>query len=1418
MATGTDDDVEGHSPPFSDAFLENAGQVRRSDVRYYATAGGVTFGFARAAVLMSSATPDGAGGLIRVRFAGANPVEPEGRRESSFRTNFFLGSDSAGWRTGLRSYQEIAYPNLYDGIDLAYRLNERGAKYEFTVRPWADMSILRLSYEGVNSLRVSASGDLVLSTPLGEVRDTAPVGLTGAHEVPCRFTLFPRNSVGLSCPGRDPSQTLVVDPLIYATFLGGGDYDEARAVAVDADGNTYVAGSTRSADFPVSPGAFDTTRNDLDDVIVAKLDPTGRSVVYATYLGGAASDMALGIAVWGGFAHVTGQTDSPDFPTTAGAMDRQGNSTDGFVVKLSAAGDALVYSTFLGGGSVDVGYSVEVDASGNAYLTGITGSVDFPTTPGAMNTSFNGGILDLFLVKLNTDGSALAFGTYFGGSQPLGNLEIASDLAVDGDGSAFVVGITTSVDFPTTVGAFSRTLNGPTDAFVTKFAPGGGSLLYSTYLGGSSGESATTVAIDTGGCAYVAGFTDSFDFPATPGAFDTSYGGTTDAYVAKVLPAGSGLSYASFLGGPNEDVATGVGVDMAGRVTVGGYTNSTGFPTTPGASNPTFQGGVYDGYLIRLNASGARLVYGTFIGGGNTDIPYALALDAAGTAYMTGITNSTDFPVTAGSYNETFSGGLFDAFVAKASLAFPLVLQTSPSGLQVDVGGVLHSTPHAELCDPEGTVTVGSPSPQVASGAQWTFVSWSDGGPQSHSIACTQPTTITATFVATEYETVVDTAPASLSVVVDGVVRGAPHAFWCVAGSAHTVDAPTPQVAGSVRYTFASWSDGGPKFHEIPCSAPALFAATFASEYGIAVTTSPANRRIVVDGSALTAPQWFWWPQGSAHTIDAPSPQTVGSTRFLYLSWSDGGPQSHTVTISSPSTFVANFTTEHEILVDTSPLGLQVRIDGNPFSAPAGFWCVEGTSFEIGTPSPQGGVSGIRYAYLSWSDGGGQNHTVGCTGPASHRASFATEFETRFDTSPPALDFEFDATPYAAPLTFWCQEGSVHTLGAPSPQGSGPVRHTFKAWSDNGAQSHGLRCDGPRTYTATFAIEYEVVVATSPSGLLVAVDGMTVTGPTTFWWTPGSVHSLSVPSPQGIDTTRHQWTSWSDGGTQDHAVLVNAPATFTASFVEEYLVLLETSPPSLAITVDGTTHPTPEFLWLRGYHTFEARTPQFGAVGVRYAFIDWNDSNVRLRTVEVTTPLTLHANFVTQFFLRATSPHETPSCDRPDCWYDAGRSATLRIEPSVDGISGVRFRFAQWTGDATGLTPAILVLMEEPKSVTAEWTTEYFLRVVSAVANVEGEGWYPDGTRAHFRVTTGEVAADGKRYRFVRWTGDFVGGAEEGALMMDRPKQVAAGWEELSPIGVIWWWPLPLLVAVVLILVFWARRRRPGDREHKGRF
>jgi len=168
MATGTDDDVEGHSPPFSDAFLENAGQVRRSDVRYYATAGGVTFGFARAAVLMSSATPDGAGGLIRVRFAGANPVEPEGRRESSFRTNFFLGSDSAGWRTGLRSYQEIAYPNLYDGIDLIYRLNERGAKYEFTVRPWADMSILRLSYEGVNSLRVSASGDLVLSTPLGE--------------------------------------------------------------------------------------------------------------------------------------------------------------------------------------------------------------------------------------------------------------------------------------------------------------------------------------------------------------------------------------------------------------------------------------------------------------------------------------------------------------------------------------------------------------------------------------------------------------------------------------------------------------------------------------------------------------------------------------------------------------------------------------------------------------------------------------------------------------------------------------------------------------------------------------------------------------------------------------------------------------------------------------------------------------------------------------------------------------------------------------------------------------------------------------------------------------------------------------------------------------------------------------------------
>jgi hypothetical protein len=236
---------------------------------------------------------------------------------------------------------------------------------------------------------------------------------------------------------------------------------------VDGAGNAYVTGFTFSADFPTTPGAFDTTFNPgTFDAFVTKLNPAGSALVYSTYLGGASTDQGFGIAVdAAGNAYVTGWTVSADFPTTPGAFDTTAAGADAFVTKLNPAGSALVYSTYLGGASTDQGFGIAVDGAGNAYVTGLTVSADFPTTPGAFDTTFNGGG-DAFMTKLNPAGSALVYSTYLGGASN----DQGSGIAVDGAGNAYVTGSTFSADFPTTPGAFDTTFNGSIDAFVTKFA------------------------------------------------------------------------------------------------------------------------------------------------------------------------------------------------------------------------------------------------------------------------------------------------------------------------------------------------------------------------------------------------------------------------------------------------------------------------------------------------------------------------------------------------------------------------------------------------------------------------------------------------------------------------------------------------------------------------------------------------------------------------------------------------------------------------------------------------------------------------------------------------------------------------------------------------------------------------------------
>jgi len=474
-------------------------------------------------------------------------------------------------------------------------------------------------------------------------------------------------------------QTQSSSGLLYATFLGGGDGDWGGGIAVDSSGAAYVTGWTLSSNFPTTPGAFDRTYHGYGDAFVVKLNPSGsglQDLAYATFLGGGDRDWGLGIAVdSSGAAYVTGWTKSSNFPTTQGAYDPTYNGYyDAFVVKLNPYGTALAYGTFLGGSDDDWGNGIAVDSSGAAYVTGLTKSSDFPTTPGVFDPTHNGG--DAFVVKLNPYGTALAYGTFLGGSDD----DWGNGIAVDSSGAAYVTGGTYSSDFPTTPGAYDRTYNGGWyDAFVVKLNPYGTALAYSTFLGGGDRDWGNDIAVDSSGAAYVTGVTYSSDFPTTPGAFDRTYHGNGDAFVVKLNPYGSGLqdlAYATFLGGSDDDGGRGIAVDSSGAAYVTGWTKSSNFPTTQGAYDPTHNG-YYDAFVVKLNPYGTALAYATFLGGSDDDWGMSIVVDSSGAAYVTGWTWSPDFPTTPGAFDTTYNDG--DAFVVKLvrknRIYLPLVLR-----------------------------------------------------------------------------------------------------------------------------------------------------------------------------------------------------------------------------------------------------------------------------------------------------------------------------------------------------------------------------------------------------------------------------------------------------------------------------------------------------------------------------------------------------------------------------------------------------------------------------------------------------------------------------------------------------------------------------------------------------------------------
>jgi len=480
--------------------------------------------------------------VVRMNFAGAKPTpRVVGVDELPGKSNYFIGNNPAKWRTGVSNYAKVKYEGIYPGVDLVMYGNQRQLEYDFVVAPGTNPNSIRLAFEGVRQMRLDARGELVLSTRDGEVRQQKPViyqEVNGSRQtIDGHYIMKGRREVGFAIGRYDASLPLVIDPtvsLVYGAFIGGSGIEIAQSLAIDTTGNAYITGNTSSLNFPTTPGALQSTEADAAvyyDVFVSKLSADGTTLLYSTYLGGNQGDDGLGIALdVSNNIYICGQTGSTDFPVTPGAYQTTHvPSTDGFVVKLnpSASGAAqLVYSTYLGGSNNESAEGIAVDAAGVAYVAGDTTSPDFPVLNAfQINYSYPFSFYaDAFFVKLNPAGTGAAdllYSTYIGGTQLDGGARVAVDLT----GNAYVAGATASTDFPVTPGAFQTTYGGFGDGFITKINPnatGAASLLYSTYLGGNANDQVFGLALDALGNVYVTGHAQSLDFPSTPDAVQTT--------------------------------------------------------------------------------------------------------------------------------------------------------------------------------------------------------------------------------------------------------------------------------------------------------------------------------------------------------------------------------------------------------------------------------------------------------------------------------------------------------------------------------------------------------------------------------------------------------------------------------------------------------------------------------------------------------------------------------------------------------------------------------------------------------------------------------------------------------------------------------------------------------------------------------
>ncbi|MCP5126422.1 MAG: SBBP repeat-containing protein [Gammaproteobacteria bacterium] len=719
--------IESHQRLTPIYFEPNIGQVAE-DVRFLARGPSYTlFLTANEAVLALQGKA-----VIRTQLEGAtrNP-EPqmEGLEKLPGISNYFLGNDPAKWRTKVPHYQQVRYADVYPGVDMVYYGNPNQLEHDFIVAPGVDPSVIQLAISGAEQVRVNTEGDLVLAVPGGEIVQQAPriyqvidgrqeavagryvlrnenLADTGTVQVAVVDPVIEALQVRFEIAQYDQERPLVIDPVLkldYSTYLGGILNDYGTSIAVDNKGNAYVTGATASINFPITLGAFDSSLVGVktSDAFVSKFSFS--SLIYSTYLGGIDSnddkdDISYDIVVDDlQRAYITGTTASVSFPYTPPPYVLHGpggrapsGGKDAFIAVLDSTGSSLLFSTHLGGTKDDEGRGIALRQPMGLmiYVAGYTNSTDFPLVSSnpldALQPRLLGGT-DVFVSQIDTGGT-LWYSTYLGGDKDDKGMAIARD----SNDNVYITGSTKSANFPITGLAFDTTLGGSEDGFIAKIDPDPSkdprySLIYSAYLGGSSTDSGTDIAVDSNFHAYVTGVTASSDFPIFPitsNVAQSSYGGNKDAFITKIDPDPTliglhSLLYSSYLGGNKADSGASIAViqETSGaiRTYVTGATASSDFPVTSDAQDDAL-GGTSDAFIAQISQSGDRWLYVTYLGGDNDDVEESgtgIAANKTSTSngddfhvYITGVTDANDFPVTSNAYYPINNNNK-DVFVTK---------------------------------------------------------------------------------------------------------------------------------------------------------------------------------------------------------------------------------------------------------------------------------------------------------------------------------------------------------------------------------------------------------------------------------------------------------------------------------------------------------------------------------------------------------------------------------------------------------------------------------------------------------------------------------------------------------------------------------------------------------------------------------